>query len=114
MLALIFAISAFACDNLIAKSDVDKMLAGIPHGKSFLKCDEAQCECIDGVIFEESKRDESGKIAIDPVKKAVRDAESAAKEARKAELAELKKKLNEGNATAKDQEEILKRLLDDK
>lgn len=113
ILTLLFSIVAFAdCKNLIDKADVDKMLAGLPHGKTVLKCLAPPCECIDGIVFEISKRDKDGKIIIDQDKKNARDlalaAEALAEEKRKEDLEYLK---NKDTYTQQELEQAIKLLL---
>lgn len=108
---------AFAgCMNLVDSVDVDKMLAGEPHGKQVLGCTTRSCDCIDGVVFEISKRDKSGAIVVDQDKVNARDlakAAAALAAAQKQERIEaIKASMDQGTATDEDKADALKLLLE--
>lgn len=66
MIFLLLTALAFAdCKNLIDRTDAEKMVAGIPHGKTILKCESKDCVCIDGVRFEVSKLNDDGTFSVD-------------------------------------------------
>lgn len=80
MFFLLFSMLAVAdCKNLIDRTDAEKMVAGIPHGKTILKCESKDCVCIDDVRFEISKLNEDGTFSIDPFKKSTLEQEEATK-----------------------------------
>lgn len=123
------SLSAFAdCKNLIDCSDAKKMVAGLPHGKQMLKCDEKSCGCMDGAgltwWIEDSSlamnKDGSCSFVVDQSKaKARADAVVAAKQKAiddAAELAALKTKLKtglkDGTASQADKDAALAKLLD--
>ena len=85
---LFFSSAAHAeCDNLIDAVDVEKMVVGTPHGKTFLSCTTDMCLCIDGLDLEIYKVEVDGEgnktLVIDSVKEETKEDEKDANKTKK-------------------------------
>lgn len=115
-----FSTDALACINNIDAADVEKMVAGLQHGKSVLKCTTKDCICIDGFDLEVSAiigRAGSKKLVVDSNKlseKTKRALLQAEEEKAKAELRKFYfDKVKSGSASQEEISQALKYLLED-